>query len=87
MPTSTGPILLAMFFSALTFLAAVAWGVAFAFPEPDASPAQSAQLQLHANISGALMFLSVLVFASALTLLVWRWLARRFRGSAATRQQ
>jgi hypothetical protein len=87
MPLSTRSVLLAMIGSVGAFLAAVAWGVKFAFPAPNVGPEESATLQLHASISGAVMLLSVLVFAASFVLLVWRWLRGRARGSASSRPE
>ena len=84
MPPSTRSMLLAMIGRVGAFLAAVAWGVEFAFPAPDAGPEESATLQLHESISGALMRLCTLVFAASFVLLVWRWLRGRARSSASS---
>lgn len=87
MPPSTRSMLLAMIGSVGAFLAAVAWGVEFVFPAPDAGPEESATLQLHESISGALMRLCTLVFAASFVLLVWRWLRGRARSSASSRPE
>jgi hypothetical protein len=81
---ATRSTLLVMAGSVGVFFAAVAWGAVFAFPEPDASVAVSAQLQHHAKLSGALMLLSMFVFATAFVQLVWRWRRARAGGSCSS---
>jgi hypothetical protein len=70
--------LLAMLGSLLALIAALAWGAMFGFPEPDATPEKSAQLQLHAKLSGWFMLLAVIGFAaSCLALLRGAFKAKR----------
>jgi formate hydrogenlyase subunit 3/multisubunit Na+/H+ antiporter MnhD subunit len=54
--------LLAMLASLCTIAAAAAWGVYFGFPEPDASPQKSSQLQRHADIAGWVMLAGLIAF-------------------------
>lgn len=72
--------------SAVTFVCSLAWGVAFAFPEPDATPQRAEALQRHADIVGVLMLSSLLVFTAALVRLAWRSLRRRSERAAASRR-
>lgn len=54
--------LLAMLASLCTIAAAAAWGAYFGFPEPDASPQKSLQLQLHADLAGWVMLAGLIAF-------------------------
>lgn len=64
--------LLAMLISMVMFVFAVAWGAAYAFPEPDAAGAQAGSLALHARLSGWLMFAAVVLFTASALIVVWR---------------
>jgi len=69
--------LLIMLGSLVAFTAAMAWGVMFGFPEPDASPEEAARLQFHASLSGWFMLLTFIVFAASCMDLVRRWFQAR----------
>lgn len=63
--------LLALLPSVVIFVAAVLWGVYFAYPEPDAAPEKAAQIRLHSTLSGWLMLLAAGTFlVSCITLAV-----------------
>ncbi len=64
--------LIMMLMSTVLFVVAVAWGAAFAFPEPDASGARADSLAFHALLSGWLMFAAVALFAASALVVAWR---------------
>jgi hypothetical protein len=74
---TTRPALLTMLGSLVAFVAAMAWGALFGFPEPDASPEMAARLQFHASLSGWFMLLAVIVFLASFVAFVRRWLHAR----------
>lgn len=79
MTTPSRTALLVLLASPIGFLAGAAWGVAFGFPSPDAGAEESARLQFHANLSGAIMVLSILVLAGSGLHLLGQWLIARER--------
>jgi hypothetical protein len=60
-----------MLLSSLLFIVAVGWGIAFAFPEPDASPEKAARILQHTLASGWLMLAACVLFMAALARLLW----------------
>lgn len=68
------PALLAMLSSLVMFVVAMAWGAAYAFPEPDAASVQAGSVALHARLSGWLMFAAVVLFTAAALIVAWRTL-------------
>ena len=71
MTSRTKSAVVAMLVALALFAAATLWGVAFAFPEPDASPEKAARMQFHAQASSWLMLAAVVLFIGALARLVW----------------
>lgn len=87
MTTATKTALLGMLASPIGFLAGAVWGVAFGFPSPDAGAEESARLQFHANLSGAIMVFSILVFAGSGLHLLGQWLIARTRSRKRSRKR
>jgi hypothetical protein len=71
MAPRTKSSLIAMVAAILVLVAAVVWGVLFAFPEPDASPEEATQLQAHARTAGWVMLGAISLFLVALGRLLW----------------
>jgi len=63
---------IAILVALVTFVAAAAIRVAeFAFPEPDASPEEAAQMQMYARVSGWVILGSITLFPGGSGRLIW----------------
>jgi hypothetical protein len=62
---------IAILVALVTFVAAAIWGAEFAFPEPDASPEEAAQMQMYARVSGWVILGSITLFLGGSGRLIW----------------